>query len=100
MKKTILFYTYGTRGDVQPLLNLAITMKKLSSNLEAIICAPNCFKRLVEGSEIHFHSCEIESVEQPRRLFDPVKAIPFAQALKQFDEFYTPMANGMYNVAL
>ncbi|MFD0749662.1 glycosyltransferase [Mucilaginibacter calamicampi] len=46
-------FTYGTRGDVQPYIALALGLIK--NGHKVIIAAPENFKELVEGFEIAFH---------------------------------------------
>jgi sterol 3beta-glucosyltransferase len=46
-------FTYGTRGDVQPYIALALGL--MSKNHQAIIAAPENFKDLVEGFGVPFH---------------------------------------------
>lgn len=46
-------YTYGTRGDVQPYIALALGL--INNSHSVIIAAPSDFKNFVEGFGINFH---------------------------------------------
>ncbi|MDB5015852.1 MAG: UDP:flavonoid glycosyltransferase YjiC, YdhE family [Mucilaginibacter sp.] len=46
-------FTYGTRGDVQPYIALALGLKK--NGHEVILAAPENFKEFVEGFGVVFH---------------------------------------------
>ncbi|WP_259067877.1 glycosyltransferase [Mucilaginibacter sp. X4EP1] len=46
-------FTYGTRGDVQPYIALALGL--MAQNHQVMIAAPENFKELVEGFGINFH---------------------------------------------
>ncbi|MDB5007926.1 MAG: hypothetical protein JWP45_2319 [Mucilaginibacter sp.] len=46
-------FTYGTRGDVQPYIALALGLKK--NGHEVILAAPENFKDFVEGFGVVFH---------------------------------------------
>ena len=46
-------FTYGTRGDVQPYIALALGL--INNGHQVTIAAPENFKELVEGFEISFH---------------------------------------------
>lgn len=46
----ILLYTFGSRGDIQPLLGLAMELQKQGA--EAIVCAPPDFTDLLDGAGV------------------------------------------------
>lgn len=59
---TIGIFTYGSRGDVQPFLTLAIELKKIGYNV--LLGAPENFKDFIEQYSIEFHkiSGNVEAV--------------------------------------
>lgn len=46
-------FTYGTRGDVQPYIALALGL--MQNGHDVILAAPENFKELVEGFDVSFH---------------------------------------------
>ena len=67
-ERTICLLTYGTRGDVEPLVALAIALRKLGARV--IVCAPACYASVVSGAEgVSFASCGVDEVDQSSEMF-------------------------------
>src|SRR5579864_8777461 len=78
----VLLSTIGSRGDVQPLVALAVQLKALAHDVR--ICAPPDFRDLVEGFGIPFAPLgrEVRSTARP----DTPQAPPSAEQIRQMIE--------------
>jgi len=90
----VALLTYGTRGDVQPLVALAQNLKKFE--FEAIVCTADSFQSFIESQGCRFSSCGIATVEQPSFLFDSSKASSFSKVLQVVADIYPKLATGMW----
>jgi vancomycin aglycone glucosyltransferase len=80
----VLLSTIGSRGDVQPLVALAMQLRELGC--EARICAPPDFRAWVASYGIEFHPLgpEVTSTAKPDSPVMPAK--PTAEQLRQMME--------------
>ena len=95
-KKCILLLTYGTRGDVQPLVALAQELN-LRGDEQVYICTAESFRSFVEDqNNVKFVTCGVEVVEQPTFLFDSSAASSFADVLQVVADVYPSLSQGMW----
>lgn len=78
----VLLSTIGSRGDVQPLVALAVQLRELGQ--EARLCAPPDFRDWIEGVGIPFVPLgpELRSTAKPQ----PAQARPSAEQVRQMIE--------------
>ena len=78
----VLLSTIGSRGDVQPLMALAVQLRELGQ--EARVCAPPDFRDWVEGLGIPFVPIgpEVRSTAKPQA----AQARPSAEQIRQMME--------------
>lgn len=94
--KRVLLLTYGTRGDVQPLVVLA---KHLSSHsYQVAICTCDSFEEFVTRQHgCEFISCGVREVAQPASL---KRSQTFAQVINVFGKVYGDLSAGMYQACV
>ena len=96
-KPVIPLVTYGTRGDVQPLIALALSLQRLSK-FNVYICAPGKFRAFVQSFGVTFHGIgSLEHVPQPRRIFEAKKS-RFTDVIEVLGEVYAELAQGVWEV--
>jgi Glycosyltransferase family 28 N-terminal domain len=78
----VLLSTIGSRGDVQPLVALAVQLRELGQ--EARVCAPPDFRDWIAGLGIPFVPLgpEVRSTAKPH----PAQARPSAEQIRQMIE--------------
>jgi len=64
----ILILSYGTRGDIEPMIALGLKMQQVK--LKPLICAPDCYQHMIECEGLGFLSMGVEKVEQPDTVFN------------------------------
>jgi len=95
-KRTILLLTYGTRGDVQPMVALAVALRQL--DFDPVVCTVDASRELCERNGVRFESCGLARTEQPAMLFD-TGTDSFDKAIVVLAPVYGPMAHAMWKVA-
>ena len=98
--KRVLLLTYGTRGDVQPVVALARALGKHEAGFQVAVCTADAFRKMVEEKPTptaRFISCGVETVEQPDEVF---QATSFAGVLRALNGVYGQLADGMYDAAV
>ena len=91
-KRTILLLTYGTRGDVQPMVALAVALRQL--DFDPVVCTVDASRELCERNGVRFESCGLARTEQPAMLFD-TGTDSFDKAIVVLAPVYGPMAHAM-----
>lgn len=98
-RRRAMLLVYGTRGDVQPMLALALA---LARTMAVTVCAPLCFEALVEqaredsddSAQLEFASAGVSGVDQPAAIFDR-RAATFADVLGVLNAAYPDTAAAM-----
>uniref|UniRef100_A0A7S2RSV1 Glycosyltransferase family 28 N-terminal domain-containing protein n=1 Tax=Mucochytrium quahogii TaxID=96639 RepID=A0A7S2RSV1_9STRA len=88
----VIMLTYGTRGDVQPLIALALALEELG--LSTALCAPACYQSYVEQFGIKYLYGGVDSFDQPQAAFESSNT-KIAQVLDLFAEDMPSVANAM-----
>jgi sterol 3beta-glucosyltransferase len=91
----IILLSYGTRGDVQPLIALAQVLQL--RKCEVILCTTDEFASFANKYGVLFKSCGVSKVEQPSSL---QSADSFASVLGVLNDVYGQLSKGMYSAAL
>ncbi len=97
-KPVVIMLSYGTRGDVQPLIALAQSLN--SKGIRAIVCTTDNFKSFVEDNDVEFISCGVSDVDQPDSLFDPIASSDFASVIHVLQTVYKPLCIGMHKACV
>jgi len=89
-KLEIVLISYGTRGDIQPLIALGAAM--MHDDIHVVMCAPDCFQPLVLKHGLEFASIGVARVEQPIEVFT---ASGFSGVLPALTIIYKDLAEGI-----
>ena len=91
-KKRIVLLAYGTRGDIQPMIALALELKK---EFEVCLCAPRSFEKFVKKYGVEYRYAGVDNVEQPQHIFEN-NSTSFADVMGVLNEVYRPLGDGMW----
>ncbi|GBG29821.1 Sterol 3-beta-glucosyltransferase [Hondaea fermentalgiana] len=91
-----LLLSYGTRGDVEPLIAFADRLQRIG--LKPRLCAPTCFRDLVEGADVPFESIGVDEVDQPPEVFAQENG-SIADVLGVLAKVYPQLAEGCLRAA-
>ena len=88
----VCLLTYGTRGDVEPMVALAIELQK--RGVQATVCASACYKNIVkEANGVLFASCGVDEVIQTAEMHAQES---FSSIIPYFAKIFPRLCAGMW----
>ena len=93
----VAIFTVGTRGDVQPLLALALVLQ--NSGHDVTLCANDNFKTWVEGYGVRFASAGVGKLDQSGWDSQPSFAAFIEHTVRQTGALYATMGTAFYRCA-
>jgi len=97
----ITFFGLGTRGDIEPLLAVALNIMKTYPDVRVLICAPADFECLASAHGIPFASCGIKSIHPSAKWHQARSITEFlVAAVNEFIQDFDDIASSFWHACI